>query len=165
MKVREVLDAARDAALEIRRIDEEAEVRRQSIGVQGHNSFEFHSKAGILDPSRKIDELLDWQSEMVEESDLLKPIDEAWVIVCGMQKVTDDFTVEIITRYYLQAESWREIVIGNKAMGIAPMSDRRESWRDLSCGDQEKLLAKSVSCTISKLEEIGIAHLKEMGQL
>lgn len=165
MKVREVLDAARDAALEIRRIEEEAEIRRQSIGVQGHSSFEFHSKTGILDPSRKIDELLDWQSEMVSESVFLKPIDEGWEIVRGMQKITDDFTVEIITRYFLQAESWHEIIVGNSATGVASMSERRESWRELSYSDQLKLLTESVDSTIESLEEIGIAHLKEMGQL
>ncbi len=37
MTVREVLDAAYEAALELRRIDEEAQARRDAIGPQGYH--------------------------------------------------------------------------------------------------------------------------------
>lgn len=163
MTVKEVLEAAREAAIEIRRIEEEAEIRRQRIGVQGHG-YDVHSKSGILDPMRKVDDLLEWQESQYDNSDILPPIDEGYELVAGIERISDPFTVEVVTRYYLQGESWREIVEG-LPVGMTPISERSNGLLSgLSHSDQIKVLVKSVDESIKEWERIGIPHLKEMGR-
>lgn len=159
LTVREVLEAAREAALEIRKLEEQAELRREAIGVQGHNSFEVHAKSGILDPSRRIDELLDWQNEQVGIAELQDPISEAYVIVAGIERISDSLTVEVTTRYYLQAESWSSI-----ARDLADVR-RVDALLDLSRLEQVRLLSKALDISMQQWEQIGIAHLREMGRL
>lgn len=166
MTVREVLQAARDAAVEMRRIDEQAEIRRQLIGVQGHNSFDVHGKSGILDPMRHVIELMDWQEEVVSKDDLQVPIDEAYQIVKGISHISDGLTLEVVTRYYLQGESWGEIINGYERDGekMPPISERTDVLAGVSKAKQHKWLSKAMSMAIDEWERIGIAHLKEMGQ-
>ena len=163
MTVGEVLDAARDAAVEIRRIDEQAELRLQAVGPQGY-SLGVHSKNGILDPMRKVDELMDWQDSEMDKTELLAPIDEAWDVLMGAQKVSSDLDVEIVTRYYLQAESLREIVVGSKVRKVPPIAQRVESMAKLSFKEQAKVLERAMKESIASWDQIGIAHLKEMGR-
>ena len=154
MKVREVLEAARECALAIRRNEELAELRRLSIGVQGH-SYDVHSKSGILDPSRKIDDILDWEMEQNEEIPR-EPIEEAWEIVSGAEHVSDSLTIEIMTRYFLQAESLVELV---RDFAV----DRNmKSLQGLTRKEQVKVVSKTIEETIEQWESIGIAHLKDM---
>ena len=165
LTVREVLEAARDAAIAIRRIEEEAEVRREAIGVQGH-TYGIHSKNGILDPMRKVDELLDYQREQVDALDLRQPIDDAWEIVAGMEKVSDGLSVELVTRYYLQGESWREIVDGYRrgSVTMPPICERVAELEGIPRQKQFRWLAQAMDVKIGELEDIGIAHLREMGR-
>lgn len=157
MTVIEVLKAAREAAMEIRRIEEQSELMRLSIGVQGH-SYDVHSKSGILDPSRKIDELLTWEQEKIDTEDLRSPIDEAWVLIMGASHVSDSLAIEVMTRYYLQAESYVEIA--------RDLSDNRhiESLRSLNRKEQIKVLTTTMDVAVGQWEQIGIAHLREMAQ-
>lgn len=159
MTVLEVLEAAREAAVEIRRFEEQAEIRRQLIGVQGHNSFEVHAKTGILDPMRHVIELMDWQQE--SEADVLElrdPIDEAYELVAGAETVTDSLSIEVITRYYLQAESWNSIA--------RDLGDRRrvDPLVGMDRKSQVSLLKRALAAVVRDLETIGIARLKEMGR-
>lgn len=157
LTVREVLDAARDAALQIRHIEEDLELKKQAIGPQGYNVGP-HSKHGILDPMRKVDEMLDAQHELVDVAELQEPLDEAWDVVHGMAKIADDLTVEMVTRYYLQAESWNSIA--------RDLSEVRhvESLSGMRRGEQVALLSRTMDASIEQWEHIGIAHLKEMGR-
>lgn len=155
MTVLEVLEAAREAAVEIRRFEEQAEIRRQLIGVQGHNSFEVHPKTGVLDPMRHVIELMDWQQE-TDVSDLQDPIDEASLLVDGAEKLLDSLTVEVIARYYLQAESWNSIA--------RDLSDRLDPLKGLDRHSQVALLERALKAVVAQLESIGIARLKEMGR-
>lgn len=165
MTVREVLEAAREAAVELRMIEEQAEMRLQSIGVQGHNSFEVHAKTGILDPMRHVVELMDWQSELVDLERLREPIAEASCIVSGISHISDSLTVEIVTRYYLQGESWREIVDGYDRHGVRvpPMAERADALSGVPRTKQFEWLSKAMDAVIDQWERVGIAHLKEMG--
>ena len=163
MTVLEVLTAAREAAIEIRRIEEQAEIRRQAIGPQGY-SLGIHSKNGILDPMRKVDELMEWMEKESGRSELQEPIDEAWDVVCGGKSLSSDIDVEIITRYYLQGESLSEIVRGSADGSVRPISDRIESMRGLEPDTQAKVLSKTMKSVVSLWESVGIAHLKEMGR-
>lgn len=159
MTVLEVLEAAREAAVEIRRFEEQAEIRRQLIGVQGHNSFEVHAKTGILDPMRHVIELMDWQQESEEDVlELRDPIDEAYELVAGAETVTDSLSIEVITRYYLQAESWNSIA--------RDLGDRRhvEPLVGMDRKSQVSLLERALAAVVRDLETIGIARLKEMGR-
>lgn len=159
LTVREVLEAARDAALEIRLIEEQAEIRRAAIGVQGH-SYEVHAKSGILDPMRKVDELLEWQEQEIDACNLRQPIDEAWDIVRGIARIADDLMVEVVTRYYLQGASWREI-LADSTDRIAEVID---AFDKLSERNKILSIEGAVNDSIDQWEPIGIAHLKEMGR-
>ena len=154
MRVREVLEAAREAALAIRRNEELAELRRLSIGVQGH-SYDVHSKSGILDPTRKIDDILDWEMEQNEEVPR-EAIDEAFDIVAGATHVSDSLTIEVMTRYYLQAESYVELV---RDLAV----DRGlKMFQGLPRREQVALLSSMIEDAIDKWEHLGIARLKDM---
>lgn len=163
MTVLDVLTAAREAAIEIRRIEEQAEIRRQAIGPQGY-SLGIHSKNGILDPMRKVDDLMEWMESESGRSDLQEPIDEAWDVVNGGSTVSSDADVEIIARYYLQGEGIAEIVSGSADGKVPPISDRIESMSGLDSETQAKAVRRAMKGTVSLWESIGIAHLKEMGR-
>lgn len=165
MTVREVLQAAREAAVEIRTMEEQAQIRREAIGVQGHG-YGFHSKAGILDPTRKIDELILWEEERVGADYLREPIDEAWDVISGATHIADDVTIQVVTRYFLQAESWSEIVSGWTRNGqvMPPISESIETLGGNTHADQVKILSASILANIGEWESIGIAKLKEMGR-
>lgn len=161
MTVREVLDAAREAAIEMRRIEEEAEARRSGIGVQGH-TYGFHAKNGILDPMRKVDDLIAWQEQQVSSAELGKPIAEAYEILCGIEKVSDSMTVEVMTRYYCKGESMKSIIDGT---GDTPaLSKRIGSLSDMTRPQQFRTLERAMRTVIDFCESIGIAHLREMGR-
>lgn len=155
LTVREVFQAAREAAIEIRKIEEEMQTKRDAIGVQGHG-YETHSKSGILDPSRKILELIEWEESQVNSESLQQPIDEAYELLAGIQTIADDLSVEITSRYYLQAESWHEI-----AKSLEP---RVESLAGLSRNRQVSLLSRTMDAAMSQWERVGIAHLRDMGR-
>lgn len=161
MTVRELLNAARDSAVELRRIDEEAELKREAIGVQGHG-YGMHSKVGIRDPARRIDELLDWENAQRTMPDITAPIDEAWDVMSGVSLVTDDATLDVAVRYYLQGESWREIVDGHN--GSKPASEMFDGLTGMRRDEQLKILPKAMDETVGHWEAYGIAHLKEMGR-
>lgn len=155
MTVREVLDAAREAALEIRRIEEQTEVRRQAIGVQGH-SYGVHSKSGILDPSRKIDELMQWEQDLLDMPDLQEPIDEAYRVVAGASRCTSDLGIELVTRYYLQAESY--VTIARDLADVRGLDFVRELERKA----QIEAIVTRIDDVIARWEMLGIARLKEL---
>lgn len=165
LTVREVLQAAREAAVEIRSIEEQAQIRRDAIGVQGHG-YGFHSKSGILDPTRKIDELICWEQERVGDEYLRQPIDEAWDVIAGARHISDDAMIQVVTRYYLQAESWHEIVGGWVRNGqvMPPIAETIPSFEGKSHELQVKLLSKSIDANIEEWESVGIAKLREMGR-
>lgn len=163
LTVAEVLEAAREAALEIRRIEEQAEIRIQAIGPQGY-SLGVHAKTGILDPMRKVDELMDWQESERDKFNLLPPIDEAWDMLAGAAKIASDIDVEIVTRYYLQAESIVEIVRGSRDGSVPPIAKRIGEMADMSLKDQVEVIEATIREDVAAWESIGIAHLKEMGR-
>lgn len=166
MKVREVLEIAREAAVKLRQLEELSEVRLQSIGVQGHNSFEVHAKSGILDPMRHVIELMDWQEELVNFEDLQAPIDDGFEIISGAAHISDSVMIEVATRYYLQGESWHEIIDGYERDGrkMPPLSERMEKLGEVSRSKQFDWCKKALDIAVEQWERIGIAHLKEMGR-
>lgn len=161
MTVREVLEAARDAAIEIRRIEDEAEIRRESVGVQGH-TYGFHPKNGILDPSRKIVDLIDWQESQIADAELERPITEAGDVIAGLRKMADPMTIEVITRYYLEGETFKDIIDGD---GRKPaLTDRTDVLDGIDRTAQFRYVQETVRSLIGMSESIGIARLKELGR-
>jgi len=156
LTVREVLEAARESAVQIRRIEQELEIKRQAIGPQGY-SIGVHTKGSILDPMRKVDEMIDAQDEAIEIAQLRDSLDEAWDVVRGMAKIVDDLTVELVTRYFLQADSWASIAADLESRHIEPLEG-------LNRGEQVDILSKTMDAAIARIERVGIAHLKEMGR-
>ncbi len=153
LTVREVLVAAREAALEIRKIEEQAEIRREMIGPQGHG-YESHSKTGIRDPMRHVDDLIVWEQSQINTAELQDPIIEASEIVDGIDKIADPNATEVVSRYYLEAESWYEIA--------RTMEKRTQYLSGLKRDEQVKCLVKIVEMAMKEWESIGIARLKEL---
>lgn len=165
MGVKEVLQIAREAAIKLRQREERDEIRRQSIGVQGHNSFEVHAKSGVLDPMRHVVELLDWQAELENGEDLLAPISDAYDIVAGAEHITSGIVIEMVTRYYLQGESIKEIVDGHEYRGekYPPLQERDARIKDVPRYKRNKWVKQEMDTSIDLWEHIGIARLKEIG--
>lgn len=162
MTVREVLEAAREAAIEIRRIEEEAVIRRELIGVQGY-SIGIHPKTGIFDSTAKIDAFVDWQAERISSAELRRPIDEAYEVIAGMERVIcDPVTIEVMTRYYCQGETYKAIIDGEGDMPA--LTDRTDVLDGLTRTDQFRCLQKAVSAVVAECETVGIARLKEIGR-
>lgn len=161
MTVLEVFEAARDAARRMRSIEEESAIRRERVGVQGHG-YEVHAKSGILDPMRKVDDLLDWQEDQESTLGLEALIDEAWDVLCGIATLGDDFAVELVTRHYLQCESWASIAYGID--GARPMRERIEALKGVPRDKHAEYLRKAFRAVLPEWERIGIAKLKQMGR-
>lgn len=161
LTVLEVFEAARDAARRMRAIEEESTIRRERVGVQGHG-YEVHAKSGILDPMRKVDDLLDWQDDQENTLGLEALIDEAWDVIGGIATLGDDFAVELVTRHYLYCESWAHMVRGGD--GARPMDERVEMLKGIPRDRQAKYLRKAFREVLPEWERIGIAKLKQMGR-
>ena len=155
LSVRDVLELAREAAMEIRRSEEDMQLRLEAIGPQGY-SIGPHSKNGILDPMRKVDDLIDAQSAGVDLSRLQEPIDEAYEVMSGIERVADSLSVEVATRYVLQAESWRELA--------RSLEDRVDTLAGRTRDEQVELLRRATDAVIADWEKLGVARLKEMGR-
>lgn len=155
VSVRDVLELAREAAIEIRRYEDELQLKLEAIGPQGY-SMGPHSKNGILDPMRKVDDLIDAQASVPDRSELQRSIDEGYEIMAGIERVSDPVSVEVATRYYLQGESWRDVA--------RSLEGRSEALSGRSRNEQVTLLQRAMDSMLSFWDEIGIAHLKEMGR-
>lgn len=155
LKVVEVLSAAREAAMELRKIDERTELMRQAIGPQGYH-VGVHAKSGILDPTRHIDEIIDWETIQRSRPDVAGAMDEAWDVVSGIAVGYDQLVVDIVTAYYLRAESWVQVA--------RTVSENRESLSGLDRAKQVKAIQKTLEPCMAEWERIGIARLKEMGR-
>lgn len=153
--VRDVLELARDAALEIRRSEEEMQLKLEAIGPQGY-SVGPHSHVGILDPMRKVDDLMDAQAAQIDLHKLQEPIEEGYDLMAGIEQVTDSLTVEVATRYWLQAESWREVA--------RTVEHRIPELESKTREQQVVLLKNSMDTLVSEWEKVGVARLKEMGR-
>lgn len=160
-----MLESAREAAIAMRRLEEQIEIKRQSIGVQGHNSFQIHAKSGVMDPMRHVVEYMDWQTELVGIEDLQAPINEAWEIMGGIRHISDGLMVEVVTRYYIEGETWRDIIDGYIENGerMPPISERADLLKNVPRSKQFKWCREATDKAIEQWERIGIAHLKEMG--
>jgi hypothetical protein len=156
MTVVELLSEAREAALEIRRIEIETSDRMDACGI-GARSYEAHGPLGsTLDPMRKVDELVDWQAEQIATRDLERPIAEAAQIVAGIDACGDTLAVEVVTRYYLQGESWHRIV--------ADVAPRYEHFDGMSTHDAAEMLHRALTRSLAEWDSVGIARLREMGE-
>ena len=161
MTVREVFEAAREAAIEMRTISEQAESRREAIGVQGHD-MGTHSKSGILDPMRKVLELIMWEEQQVSSSGLEQLVDDANELVVGMSTFEPPVCVEIISKYYLMGESWGSIVRGNRRMGLGPISERLPVLAGKDVETQIAIVERLADAAIADCEQMGIPHLRRL---
>lgn len=156
MTIWEMLSQARDAALEIRRIERETDERIGSIGV-GARSYEAHGAMGsVLDPMRKVDELIDWQSGQIDSDGLVGQIEDAEEIVSGIRASGDGMAAEIATRYFVNAEPMEQIAADLKwiAKSTAEMDDAAAA----------ALMLKALGKLLCYWDGVGIARLREIGK-
>jgi hypothetical protein len=151
--VRNILETARDAVLQIRRFKDEMAVMESDIGVHGHG-YDYHQKTGILDPMRKVDAILDARSSVsINEPELQLAIDEAREIVAGISHIADPVTVESVEMYYLCASSWLAVgdMVAEKT-GMMRDMDRKERAEKVECALENQ---------IRQWEAIGVARLRD----
>ena len=160
MTIWEMLSQARDAALEIRRIERETDERIGSIGV-GARSYEAHGAMGsVLDPMRKVDELIDWQSGQIDSDGLVGQIEDAEEIVSGIRASGDEMAAEIALRYFVRAEPMTKIAadVKGRAKLTAEMDD--ETAARMMMLALEKLLCYWDGVGIARIREIGRGNQK-----
>jgi hypothetical protein len=155
MTIWEMLSQARDAALEIRRIEMETDERIGSIGV-GARSYEAHGALGsVLDPMRKVDELIDWQSGQIDSSGLVGQIEDAAEIVSGIRASGDEMAAEIALRYFVRAEPMPKIA--------ADVKGRSDATAEMDDAAAAAVMLKALEKSLCYWDEIGIARLREIG--
>ena len=154
MGVRDTFEAARASAIELRRIEHEAALRRSTIGVGGH-SYEYHPKSGILDPSRKVIDLLDWEMEQEGGDGLRACISDARIILAGAARIIDPLAVDALRSYYTEGRSIRTVAdsLRTHAPELGDMGDT----------ERARIVGKAIERTVAFLEQIGYAHLRDMG--
>ena len=156
MTIREMLSQARDAALEIRRIEMEADERIGSIGV-GARSFEAHGALGsVLDPMRKVDELLDWQAGQIDSAGLVGQIEDAAEIVSGIRASGDEMAAEIALRYFVRAEPMTEIA--------ADLKGRSDATAEMDDAEAADLMLMALEKWLCCWDGVGVARLREIGR-
>jgi len=144
MKAIEMFESARLAATEIKRIEARTQEMLDRIGVQGHG-YEHINITGVLDPMRKVDDLLDWESRAKEElSECEREIAIGWQIVAGIDALGFGTHARVLSGYYLEARSWESV---SKETGLTP--------------DECRGFAKT-ACDVC--DAMGIAKVKEMGR-
>ncbi len=137
----DVFVRSREAALRIRAIEAEKRELADRIGVQGH-TYGSHSKNGILDPMRKVDELIDSTVELdAEIAECAKDVDEAWELIRGIYALCpyDDAGL-LVTRRYVRAET------------IADISAETSYPKDI--------VDKALAQVLAWCDHVGIARLK-----
>ena len=156
MTLWEMLSQARDAALEIRRIEMETDERIGSIGV-GARTYEAHGAMGsVLDPMRKVDELIDWQSGQMDSAGLVGQIEDATEIVSGIRASGDEMAAEIATRYFVNAEPMEE--------SASDLKGSAKSTAEMDDAAAAALMLKALEKLLCYWDGVGIARLREIGQ-
>lgn len=151
MTPRDVFEAARECAIDIREHNRMLEQRRSCIGVQGH-SYEVHSKSDILDPMRKVDDLIEWERAN-DVTDLEEQIEEARTMARG---IPDPLMAEVTERFYCDGESMDAIAIdvGARVGALVALPHYR----------RVAALEQALRISVAELDHVGIAKLKQMGQ-
>jgi hypothetical protein len=101
--------------------------------VQGHG-YDVHDKTGILDPMRKVDELLDWESDML--STAMQAAEEAETearsVLVGVRLLGNEDMALTLELVYLSgltfAEACARLVQEPKV--VTMMCDQTFSWCD-----------------------------------
>lgn len=155
MTVREVLEAARESVIQIRKLEELIVIRRELLGPQGH-TYDFHSKNGVRDPMRAVDEFMVWESELTDVSELRNPIREAVEVVDGIESIGDMTAVDVVSHYYINGESWNEVA---KSVGKSI-----DSIANLDKAARIECLQQALKVKFIEWDNIGIAQLRELGR-
>ena len=144
MKSIELFEAARQAAIEIKQIKRKSLEMHERIGVQGQ-SYQINSMTGVLDPMRKVDDLLEWEIKSTNEiAECNRELDKCREIVAGINALGGKMQAQIISRYYLSALGWDRVAKNFK----------------ISAEEAEKT-AKN---TLAVVDKLGIAYVKEQGR-
>ena len=144
MTARDVFVQAREAALRIRSVEARLQEMHDRIGVQGRGGSSI-SIGSVLDPMRKVDDLLDWES--TEYASVLESsqdaIDEARVVLRGMAAMGYKDAADALRLRYLRALSAEAVAsrVGHSADVVEMMCETALKWCD----------------------EVGLAKIKEAG--
>lgn len=144
MTALEFFASARDAALQIKSLEERAQIMRERVGVQGHG-YDAHGKSGVLDPMRKVDDLVDWEATFDEQvAECNKVIAEGWEIVGGIDALGGHEMAQVLGRHYLMAED------------VAEIAKQRHCTMEI--------VVAAISAGLDMVDKIGIARLKDEGR-
>lgn len=143
MRARDVFDGAREARMRIDALEERSMVMHERIGIQGRGMGSFAS--GVLDPMRKVDDLLDWEIEEYDAvmSSCRSALDEADALLRGLRAMGYDDAATALRLYYVDA------------MGLMDVCDRVDHGPEL--------VQMMLDTALSYIDETGIAKVKEAG--
>lgn len=109
MRPSEILHASRDAALRVRSIEDEVVELRDRIGVQGH-TYGIHSKNGILDPMRKVDDMIDQSADLRKErAECHAQMLCGQLMIDGARECLSETSEYVMRQYYVRGRSVPEI--------------------------------------------------------
>ena len=153
--VRDTLISAREASQELSRLRQQHQFLQDAIGVQGH-SYGVHSKSGILDPMRRVVDLIEWEEDNSDLEELQDVIEEGKLLIDGAAILTDAFTLDVLQRYYLRGQGLPRIA-RELAPGV-PGLDR------LPEATQVAVLEDALANVVADLDRTGEARLKALAR-
>ena len=144
MKARDVFNEAREARIRIDDLQERSLLMHERIGIQARAMQTVASSTS--DPMRKVDDLIDWE---VDEYDAIMAasmaaLDEADVLVRGMRAMGYADAATALRLYYINA------------MSVDKVSER--------VGHTDELVQMMLDASLSFIDEVGIAKVKEAGR-
>ena len=155
MSVYDTLAASRDAAIELSHIESRGRMLRDAIGVHGH-TYDVHPKNGILDPMRRVVDLVAWEDESRGAEALRLTLDDGAELVRGASVICDHLGVEVLRRYYLQGEPMEHIA--------ADVGPRVKELADLEPHECAKVLEGALRGVVRDLEDAGVARLRQLAR-
>lgn len=131
MDAREYFENVRDAAKCIKSIGERKDEMMEAMGPRGM-TYDAHGQ-GMSDPMRRVDDLVDWERQQIEElGECRRQIEDAWQIVAGIEETFKDDAAQVVTRYSLWCEGWEQIAqeMGHKASECRLLFETTMDWCD-----------------------------------
>jgi len=130
--VKEILESASEAERQRRTVVERMESRRAMLDLHSGGGTSI-SKGTILDPMRRVDDLIDSNaadSMLLEQ--LESELDEAWQMVGGMSELGADDGAQVCCRRYLWLEGWGEIArgMGHTVDECRSLMEMTMAWAD-----------------------------------
>lgn len=131
MTARELFEQSREAAIALAEHELRMSLMRERIGLHGRG-MEVNVTS-ILDPMRKVDDLIDWEmAEMTGMASWQDAVDEARLVIDGMRAMGDVDMSRTLELIYVDAVEPKAAanVLGHDQMVVKMLCDQAFEWLD-----------------------------------